>query len=84
VLGSLVRDEFVAITNDVLADAGKHYVTIWMRGDAGSASTRIGDTAEIKELGWFRPDALPTPLQLYFQNLLEGRCWPRTASVFQE
>jgi 8-oxo-dGTP diphosphatase len=26
--------EFVAITNDVLTDTGKHYLTIWMRGDA--------------------------------------------------
>jgi 8-oxo-dGTP diphosphatase len=81
---SVTNLQFVAITNDVLTDVGKHYVTIWMRGEADGASTQIGDTAEIKELGWFRPDALPAPLQLYFQNLLEGRCWPRTASVFPE
>jgi 8-oxo-dGTP diphosphatase len=81
---SVTNIQFVAITNDVLSDVGKHYVTIWMRGDPDDASTQISDTAEIKELGWFRPDALPTPLQLYFQNLLEGRCWPGTASVFQE
>ena len=81
---SVSNMQFVAITNDVLADVGKHYVTIWMRGDADGDSTQIGDTAEIKELGWFSPDELPTPLQLYFQNLLEGRCWPRTASVFQK
>ena len=55
-----------------------------MRGDAGGASPGISDPAEIKELGWFRPNEFPTPLQLYFQNLLEGRCWPRTASIFQE
>ena len=79
---SVTNIQFVAITNDVLADAGKHYVTIWMRGDADGASTQIGDTVEIKELEWFPPDELPTPLQLYFQNLLEGRCWPRTAAVF--
>jgi 8-oxo-dGTP diphosphatase len=81
---SVTNLQFVAITNDVLTDVGKHYVTIWMRGEADGASTQIGDTAEIQELGWFRPDELPTPLQLYFQNLLEGRCWPPHASVFQE
>ena len=75
--------KFVAITNDVLADAGKHYVTIWMRGDADTVATRIGDTAEINGVGWFPPDALPAPLQLYFQNLLAGRCWPRSASIFK-
>ena len=68
--------EFVAITNDVLAELGKHYLTVWMRGDADGASARIRDTAEIAELGWFSPDQLPSPLHLYFQNLLTGRCWP--------
>lgn len=70
--------EFVAITNDVLADAGKHYLTVWMRADADGATAQIGDSAEITQLGWFAPDQLPGPLHLYFQNLLEGRCWPRS------
>lgn len=69
--------EFVAITNDVLVDVGKHYLTVWMRGEANDDSTRIGDRAEISELGWFSPDQLPRPLHLYFENLLAGRCWPR-------
>lgn len=68
--------EFVAITNDVLAEWGKHYLTVWMRGDADDTSAQIGDRAEIAELGWFAPDQLPSPLHLYFQNLLAGRCWP--------
>jgi 8-oxo-dGTP diphosphatase len=81
---SVSNIQFVAITNDVLPDVGKHYVTIWMRGDADRAATQIGDTAEIKELGWFHPGALPTPRELYFQNLLEGRCWPRNALIFPD
>ena len=70
--------QFVAITNDVLADVGKHYLTVWMRGDADGAPAQIGDNAEINELGWFSPDELPTPLHIYFQNLLAGRCWPES------
>src|SRR5438067_4863655 len=35
--------EFVAITNDVLVDAGNHYLTVWMRGDADVVDTHIGD-----------------------------------------
>jgi hypothetical protein len=62
----------VAITNDVLADADKHYLTVWMRGDADSVPEQIGDRIEINELGWFSLDQLPTPLHLYFQNLLAG------------
>ena len=70
--------EFVAITNDVLADAGKHYLTVWMRGEASDAKAQVADTAEIRELGWFARDGLPSPLHVYFQNLLDGRCWPRS------
>jgi 8-oxo-dGTP diphosphatase len=73
---SVTNVQFVAITNDVLADAGKHYVTIWMRGEASDVPPTIGDAAEIAEIGWFAPDALPRPLHLYFQNLLGGRCLP--------
>jgi 8-oxo-dGTP diphosphatase len=70
--------QFVAITNDVIADAGKHYLTVWMRGHADSAVAQIGDPAEIVETGWFSRDDLPSPLHVYFQNLLAGRCWPRS------
>jgi hypothetical protein len=68
--------EFVAITNDVLADVGKHYLTVWMRGDVHDVHAEIGDSAEITQLGWFAPDRLPRPLHNYFQNLIEGRCCP--------
>ncbi len=78
---------FVAVTNDVLPEAGKHYVTIWLRAEADTAETNINDLAEIAEAGWFAPDAFPQPLAGYFENLLAGRClppaladlpWPRT------
>ncbi len=71
---------FVAITNDVLPDAGKHYVTVWMRGDADEVPPVIGDPDEIAAAGWFAPDALPTPLVRYFENLLAGRCLPANPS----
>lgn len=69
--------EFVAITNDVLPDVGRHYVTIWMRADAaGHSPPSIGDAGEIAEVDWFAPDALPSPLFPYFENLVAGRCLP--------
>jgi 8-oxo-dGTP diphosphatase len=74
---SVTNVEFVAITNDLLDDAGKHYVTIWMRAEAEGVPV-IGDPAEIAEIGWFAADALPAPLQPYFKNLIDGRCLPRT------
>ena len=73
---SVSNMEFVAITNDVLADVGKHYLTVWFRADADNSEPVIRDTREIVEVGWFKPGALPKPLHLYFENLLAGRCLP--------
>ena len=68
--------EFVAVTNDLLVDAGKHYVTVWMRAEAEGTTLAIGDPAEIARAGWFDSNALPVPLFPYFENLLAGRCLP--------
>ena len=73
---SVKNVQFVAITNDVLLDVGKHYLTVWLRGDADDSNPTIGDAEEIIEIGWFAADALPKPLHLYFENLLAGRCLP--------
>ena len=67
---------FVAITNDVLPDAGRHYITIWMRAEAVEGIPEIRDAAEIAAATWFPPDALPEPRHLYFANLLAGRSLP--------
>ncbi len=68
--------EFVAITNDVIAESGIHYVAIWMRAHADDSVAMVGDSAEIAEVGWFSLDALPVPLFLWFENLMTGRCMP--------
>jgi 8-oxo-dGTP diphosphatase len=68
--------DFVAISSDFLSDPPRHYVTIWMRGDAGTGEARVGDSKEVAEVGWFEPTALPSPLFRDFANLVEGRCWP--------
>jgi 8-oxo-dGTP diphosphatase len=67
---------FVAITSDVVNDTGRHYITIWMRGDAADSTAIIGDPAEIAEVGWFRHSEFPAPRFSYFDNLLAGRCLP--------
>jgi 8-oxo-dGTP diphosphatase len=70
---------FVAVTNDLIADTNRHYITIWMRADAPSGTATVSDPAEIVELGWFERDALPSPRQVFFDNLLEGRSYPARA-----
>ncbi len=68
--------EFVAITNDVLPQMGRHYITIWMRASAAEHAPLILDQSEIAAVGWFAPSALPEPRHLYFENLRAGRCLP--------
>ena len=74
--------EFVAITNDVLHDVGRHYITIWMRAEVADAPLIVGDPAEIAAANWFAPGDLPEPRHLYFENLLAGRCLPPAPANF--
>lgn len=68
--------EFVAMTNDLLADVDKHYITIWMRAETSAPAITIGDTEEIVEAGWFDVAAMPQPRFAFFENLLAGRTMP--------
>jgi 8-oxo-dGTP diphosphatase len=67
---------FVAITNDLLNDVDRHYVTIWMRGEATGNEVAIRDTAEIAQAGWFEAAEVPRPLHIFFENLICGRSMP--------
>jgi 8-oxo-dGTP diphosphatase len=69
--------EFVAITNDVMPDLDRHYVTIWMRGETADPTIRVGDSREIQHAAWFDPTALPEPRHAFFENLLSRRTHPR-------
>ena len=72
----VVEPEFVAITNDLFADDGKHYITIWMHAEADNGDPVVHDPAEIADAGWFSFDALPSPRFLSLENLLAGRHLP--------
>src|SRR3712207_3232732 len=75
--GVVVTDvEFIGITNDLLPDSGRHYLTVWMRALAPAVAPVIGDPAEIAYAAWFAPDALPGPRHRYLDNLLAGRSLP--------
>ena len=62
---------FLGITNDVF-DAERHYITIWMAGDYLSGEAHVAAEYEAADVGWFRWDALPVPLFLSLQHLLDG------------
>lgn len=48
------------------------------------SNVRFVAPEEIVELGWFERDALPSPRQLFFDNLLSGRRYPAsTVDILQ-
>ena len=67
---------FVAITNDVFPENNLHYITIWMKGDCPSGEPKKASQDEVAELGWFSWDALPSPLFIPLENLINGRRYP--------
>lgn len=61
---------FRTITNDIFAEEGKHYVTIWIEGTYVAGEARINSPREMSEVGWFSWNALPTPRFLPLEHLL--------------
>lgn len=64
---------FVGVTNDVFAEEGKHYVTLWFEAEYAEGDAHVRASNEISELAWFDEQALPEPLFRPFRSLLEGR-----------
>ena len=61
---------FAAVTNDVFADEGKHYVTLWMKSDWASGEPAITEPDKFIEQRWVDFDHLPEPLFLPWRQLL--------------
>ena len=72
----VVEARFRALTNDVFEDEGRHYITIWMDCKTSSQEPFIAAEEEVAELGWFAWDALPSPLFLPLENLLQKNSYP--------
>ena len=70
---------FMAITNDVFAEAARHYITLWMQGEYRSGTPFINAAYEMSAVDWFELANLPRPLFLPLQNLVDGNSHPRQA-----
>lgn len=69
------RMQFVGITNDVFAETGRHYITIWMRGEVISGEPTVHAPDEVETVGWFAWDSLPEPLFLPLRHLIDGKLY---------
>lgn len=73
---TISEPRFLAVTNDVFVDEGKHYATIWMEAQVEAGEARMNAPREMSELGWFDWNDLPQPRFLALENYLAGRCYP--------
>ncbi len=60
-----------AFTNDLFAKEGKHYVTLYMRANCPTGTPAVCEPEKCSAWAWFSPKALPEPLFLPLQNLLQ-------------
>jgi 8-oxo-dGTP diphosphatase len=59
-------------TNDIFVDEGKHYVTLFVLATAPVGQPQVMEPEKCAEWRWCDWDALPSPLFLSVQHLLES------------
>ena len=71
----VVDIRFRSVTNDLFEASGRHYITVWMEGKP-VGEPFIASKREVEEIGWFAWDALPKPLFLPLENLVNENSYP--------
>lgn len=59
---TISNPKFLAVTNDLFAEKGKHYISIWMTSDWGRGEPSIIEPDKCTAQGWFDFKSLPSPL----------------------
>jgi 8-oxo-dGTP diphosphatase len=62
---------FGFVTNDFFKSEKKHYITLFMRAEYYSGEATVLEPEKCEIWRWFSFDALPQPLFLTMQNLIE-------------
>ena len=65
-------------TSDVFVKECRHYITLFVLGEAGEGEPEVMEPDKCLEWGWFSWDSLPQPLFLPVQNLLKSGFNPFT------
>jgi ADP-ribose pyrophosphatase YjhB (NUDIX family) len=67
----LLRTQAGPCTNDVMADEGRHYVTVFVVAQAAQGDVQLMEPDKCSGWQWFDWQALPQPLFLPLQHLVE-------------
>jgi 8-oxo-dGTP diphosphatase len=68
----------VAFTNDIFAQEGKHYVTLYFQAEVEAGDPQLLEPEKCEQWAWFAWDNLPQPLFIPIQNLLKQGYNPLT------
>lgn len=69
---TLKNVRFGAVTNDLFAKEGKHYITIEMVSEYADGEVRLMEPDKFKEWGWFEWSDMPKPNFGPIENLLKS------------
>ena len=71
---SITNVRFLAATNDIFAESGKHYVSIWLEADWERGEPRILEPDKFTDQEWCDFMSLRSPLfEPCWQNLRQAR-----------
>ena len=62
---------FVTMTNDVFAESGKHYITLWFVAAWKTREPAIREPHKCDEIRWVQWDELPQPTLVTYGNLTD-------------
>ena len=65
----------LGFTEDVFEKEGKHYITVWLKGDWLSGKLKKSGR-EFSEIGLYNLNNLPGPLFVSFKNFMAGKLLP--------
>jgi len=72
----VTKPEFLTAVNAMFRDEDKHYVTIFMISDWIAGEAKVMEPEKCECWGWYKWDALPSPLMLGIQKLVDSNFNP--------
>lgn len=69
----IVNVRFLAATNDIFTDTGKHYVTIWVESDWSGGEPQVQEPDKLAKFSWQTFKSMPRPRFLPWLQLEQAR-----------
>lgn len=68
----LTQLKFLGVTNDLMKNENKHYVTIFLQAEIKKGKPKILEPNKAEDMGWFNLRNFPKPLFIPLSNFLNS------------